>query len=203
MFPQQAIAPRPRFSAPVPQHRFASGRHRGHALGRLRARNHMRSGQMGTMAHPGGYDWNCAPFVNRANPYVNVEGCYPYGDNQICRDYYVGFDSTEVIPAPGLVPVGTQVTLSANPQKGFVGKRLIVPSTIGPSFTIDNLIVANVPQNVAAGPVSAVTFSEVGVGVALSLDPAGPGTLVQLIVTNVGPAPVRFQATLIGNSSAY
>lgn len=181
------------------------GRRPGSALARLRAAR-LRSGQ--GVAVPSDYGMSvhggaCDPFVNRANPYANVEGCWPYGQNEICRDYYIGFDSTEVIPAPGLVPVGTQITVSANPQKGFVGKRLIVPSTIGASFTIDNLIVANVPQNVAAGGVSAVTFSEVGVGVALSLDPAGPGTLIQLIVTNVGPAPVRFLATLIGNSSAY
>ncbi len=96
------------------------------------------------------------------------------------------------------VAAGGQATIQANPQYEFRPDRLIVPSPIAPFFTLDNFIIGNRPQNVAANPASCECFTEDAVGVGLLCDTAQPGVLVQLVVTNISGGPLDFRATIFG-----
>ncbi len=137
----------------------------------------------------------CRPRFDGTYPFQGLEGCYPYGPDPGCRDYVLPFDSGADIPAGT-----TGVEIQTSPQTPFVGKRLIIGSTIAPSFIIEDLKVGKNSQFSATGGVSAEAFSEVGVGVALMVDPAYPGLDITLVVSNVGDDDLRFLATFIGNS---
>jgi len=97
------------------------------------------------------------------------------------------------------VTAGSTVTISASPQKPFKGDRLIIPSTIGPSFTVLAVIVGTAPQNVATGETSAVIYSEVSTNSNVDFYPAFPGINISLQVKNISGGTLDFTATLFGD----
>jgi hypothetical protein len=113
------------------------------------------------------------------------------------REFHLGFDS-----GPVLVAAGGAFQVQALPQVTFRSERLVVPSFLAPFFTIDNIIVGKDSQTaVGFSPVPASTYSEVAVGVRLSLKTANLGNTIILAGTNVDVAGHRFRATLIGTAT--
>ena len=108
------------------------------------------------------------------------------------RRFPLGFDSVTPVPA------GAVVSIQSRPQVTFKPQRLIIPSTIGPSFLILALSVGKNPQTVAVSPNLGLVFSEQGWGVDLDCDTANIGQDVTMQVQNITGAPVRFFGSLIG-----
>jgi len=107
------------------------------------------------------------------------------------------------IPAAGFtaaVAAGQLVTFTGKPQKLFAPDRLIIASSIGPFFDIVNLIIANIPQSLAQGNVSAEMFSEVATYVMMSFDQAYPGIEITITAQNKSSVTQTFQAQLIGEA---
>ena len=111
------------------------------------------------------------------------------------REYPIGFDSGTT-----LIAAGAQASITVRPQIPFRGERLVVPSDIAGSFTIDDIRVGKNSQFVATGSVPARTFQETGVGVRLSLDTCQVSMDLVLVATNISLASARFRATMIGRA---
>ena len=97
------------------------------------------------------------------------------------REFPVG------LVAPGPTAFGQSASATALPQVTFRPERLIIPSQIAPFFTIDAIIVGKDNQTVSFDPLPATMFSEVGVGVRLSLKTAVVGMQIIVRFTNVDP----------------
>lgn len=110
------------------------------------------------------------------------------------RQYTLGFDSGAGVNA------GAQAQITTRPQVLFRGERLIVPSDIAGVFTVDDIKIGKNSQLAAAGSIPARVYQEDGVGVRLMLDTCQVAMDVTLLATNVGGAPTRFRAALIGSA---
>jgi len=110
------------------------------------------------------------------------------------REYPLGFDSGATIAA------GASANLTTQPQVVFRTERLIVPSDIGGSFVVDDLVVGKNSQFAATNvAVPARVFDERAVGVRLKGDTAQVSQNVGLSVTNISGAAIRFRACVIGS----
>ncbi len=152
----------------------------------------------------------CPPPQNGCPPGYSASGCVPSGGMPVGQ----GFDPTvyEVDETMGgaarrwtlsfvslAVPANGQVTVQTNPQHLFRPERLVIPASIGVNFTVDQILIGNRPQSVAAGALPGETFSQVAVGVGALFDSVEPGVLVSLQVTNIDPVnPHNFRATFFG-----
>lgn len=109
------------------------------------------------------------------------------------REFPIGF-------GPQLVAANAIATIVQQPQLPFRSERLIVPSNIGTAFDILDFRIGKNSQFVSAGAISAVSFSEVGVGVRLMGDTAQVSQQIVIQVQNKTAGPVSFQATVIGKA---
>jgi len=97
------------------------------------------------------------------------------------REFPIGLVS------PGPTAFGGSAQATAFPQVTFRPERLVVPSQIAPFFTVDAIIVGKDNQSVSFDPIPATMFSEVGVGVRLSLKTAVVGMQIIVRFTNIDP----------------
>lgn len=110
------------------------------------------------------------------------------------REAVLGFDSGANVAA------AANSRVQAQPQVVFRVDRLVVPSDIAGSFTIDDLIVGKNSQFAAAAAVPARIFQENGVGVTLRGDTAQVSQVVTISATNQSGGALRFRAAVIGPS---
>lgn len=112
------------------------------------------------------------------------------------REYALGFTA----PAP--IPVGASSQAVALPQVRFRPERVVIPSTIAPSVTLDSITVGKDTQQVAAGAIPAEVFTEVGVGVRLNMKTAIVGMQIVLSFTNIDALArdILFRAAIIGTA---
>ncbi len=102
------------------------------------------------------------------------------------------------IPETSFTSSQTQ-DVAAYPQRGFKPHRLVVPSTLGPLFKINDIKVGQETQYVASGTIYGECFSEVAVSVVLKGTPARLGNNIILNVTNRDAANSQtFSAMLLG-----
>ncbi len=104
------------------------------------------------------------------------------------------------LPIPETLLTAAQtLDVPAFPQRGFKPHRLVVPSTIGPNFKINDIKVGQETQYVASGTIYAECFSEVAVSVQLKGTPARLGNNIILNVTNRDAANSQtFSGMLMG-----
>lgn len=104
------------------------------------------------------------------------------------------------LPIPETTLTLAQTTdIQAFPQRGFKPHRLVVPSTLGPLFKINDIKVGQETQYVASGTVYGECFSEVAVAVTLKGTRAALGNNIVLNVTNRdGANSQTFSAMLLG-----
>ena len=112
------------------------------------------------------------------------------------REFPIGL----IAAAP--TPFGGSGQATALPQVRFRSERLIVPSEIAPSFTIDAIVVGKDTQQVSFDSLPATMFSEVGVGVRLSLKTAIVGHQIVVRFTNIDPLQrtILFRGGIIGTA---
>ncbi len=107
------------------------------------------------------------------------------------REYILGFGIT-------LVPAGATVNIIQRPQVIFRPERVVIPSSIGGSFQVNDVKVGKNSQFTTSSSVPAVVFSETSFGVRLKMDTAQVSMDVSLNVTNVSGADANFTAAIIG-----
>lgn len=110
------------------------------------------------------------------------------------REYPLGFSSN------GTVAAGATVVITAQPQTMFRPLRLVIPSSIAPSFSIQDIKIGNQSQLVASGSIPAALYSELAVGARQRYDTANPGILISLTVTNNSAGPLLFSGAMVGDS---
>jgi len=121
------------------------------------------------------------------------------------RDYVMPF------PATSLTASVTVATQTAQPQRRFIGRRLVIAlgrngaSATG-MVTITSLLVGVESQFASAGSVPADAFGATAVGTMLELDASSPGVTITLTLA-VSPAPtttdtITVASCLIGPSMA-
>jgi hypothetical protein len=96
------------------------------------------------------------------------------------------------------VAANTQVTLTTQPQTWFKPMRLVVPGSIAPFFTIDNIIIGNKSQFPSPVSLPAETFIPEAQAVVMDLDTVNPALNLTLQVTNISGVAQNFRATFVG-----
>ncbi len=130
------------------------------------------------------------------------QGSYPMGSPQVqeqaattYREFPMGFFFAAVAKS-GAQDVATR------PQVIFRPSRLVIPAAVGANFSITDLRIGQRSQFVSATQLPSAIFSEVAVGVALTLDTAAVGNDITLSVVNTDAAATHdFSAALIGTCS--
>lgn len=108
------------------------------------------------------------------------------------------FEQPLPIPETTLLASAT-VDINAFPQRGFKPHRLVIPSTLGPNFKINDIKVGQETQYVASGVIYGECFSEVAVAVYLKGTPARLGNNIVVTVTNRDAVNSQtFSAMLMG-----
>jgi hypothetical protein len=96
------------------------------------------------------------------------------------------------------IAAGTQAIITTQPQTWFKPMRLVVPGSIAPFFTIDNLIIGNKSQFPSPVPLPAETFIPEAQAVVMELDTVNPALNLTVVCTNISGVPQNFRATFVG-----
>lgn len=96
------------------------------------------------------------------------------------------------------VAAGAQAIITTQPQTWFKPMRLVVPGSIAPFFTIDNLIIGNKSQFPSPVPLPAETFIPEAQAVVMELDTVNPALNLTVVATNISGVAQNFRATFVG-----
>lgn len=96
------------------------------------------------------------------------------------------------------IAAGTQAVITTQPQTWFKPMRLVVPGSIAPFFTVDNIIIGNKSQFPSPVPLPAETFIPEAEAVVMDLDTVNPALNLTLVVTNISGVAQNFRASFIG-----
>ncbi len=96
------------------------------------------------------------------------------------------------------VGAGLQAIVTTQPQTWFKPMRLVVPGSIAPFFTIDNIVIGNKSQFPSPIPIPAETFIPEAQAVVMELDTVNPALNLTLIATNISGVAQNFRATFVG-----
>lgn len=96
------------------------------------------------------------------------------------------------------IAAATQATITTQPQTWFKPMRLVVPGSIAPFFTIDNLIIGNKSQFPSPVALPAETFIPEAQAVVMELDTVNPALNLTIVVTNISGVAQNFRATFVG-----
>lgn len=129
--------------------------------------------------------------AGRPGPNAGLVRSRGYSKN---REYPLGFSSS------GTIAAAASATITAQPQTLFRPKRLVIPSSIAGSFTIQDIKIGNSSQLVAAGSIPGALYSELAVGTMQRYDTAAPGILISLSITNTSAGALAFSAAMVGDS---
>lgn len=100
------------------------------------------------------------------------------------------------------VPASGTVTVTSRPQILFRPQRLVVPASLAANFVITDLRVGKDSQFAQATELPAEIFSQVAVGVMLTLDTAQISNDLALTIRNIDAAnPHDFRAVMLGASA--
>lgn len=109
------------------------------------------------------------------------------------RELLIGFVSLAV-------PGGSSVVVSARPQVLFRPTRLVIPSALAPSFSLDDIKIGNRSQLIAAGPVPGEAFSSTAVNTPLRMDTCQVSMEIILQCANITAGAVDFRAAMFGDA---
>lgn len=109
----------------------------------------------------------------------------------------IGFVSGAPGPA-ATVAAGAQVLITTQPQTWFKPMRLVIPGSLAPFFTVDNIIVGNKSQFPSPISLPGETFIPEAEAVVLDLATVDPAINLTLAVTNISGVPLIFRATFVG-----
>lgn len=111
------------------------------------------------------------------------------------RKLYLPLGTTSVAAA-------ASANITARPQSiAFKPTRLVIPATIAPDFTIDNILVGVKPQNVQTGSAPAEAFVANAVDTELDCDTVQTSQDLVTAVTNISGATRNFRGVYFGRSA--
>jgi len=96
------------------------------------------------------------------------------------------------------VAAATQATVTTQPQTWFKPMRLVVPESIAPFFTIDNIIVGNKSQFPSPIPLPGEGFVPNAEAVVMDLDTVNPALNLTIQATNISGVAQNFRAMFVG-----
>lgn len=102
----------------------------------------------------------------------------------------------------GTIAAAGTATITARPQTfAFKPERVVIPATVGPDFTIQDIKVGNVSQLVQSGDLPAEAFSQTSFGVEMDMDTVQTSQDFIIQVTNISGGARTFRAMIIGKSA--
>jgi hypothetical protein len=93
---------------------------------------------------------------------------------------------------------GLSANISANPQQLFRPERFVIPASLAPSFTIQDIKVGNVSQFPNAGDIPGETFAQNSFDDGIRFDTVNPAINLQVSCTNITGSSLTFRATFKG-----
>jgi hypothetical protein len=93
---------------------------------------------------------------------------------------------------------GLSANISANPQQLFRPERFVIPASLAPSFTVQDIKVGNVSQFPNAGDIPGESFAQNSFGNEMLLDTVNPAINLQVSVTNITGGSLTFRAAFYG-----
>lgn len=112
------------------------------------------------------------------------------------RKQVLGMVSTGTIAAAGTAAI------TARPQTfAFKPERIVIPATVGPDFTIQDIKVGNISQLVQSGDLPAEGFSQTAFGVEMDMDTVQTSQDFIINVTNISGGARTFRAMILGRSA--
>jgi hypothetical protein len=100
----------------------------------------------------------------------------------------------QVLPFRQSFALSTTATITLQPQRKFRPERLSFASATAAFFTITDVSIAQEPQFVAPGTLSAQLFTEVSVGMELRAKTANLGSIISITATNQDAANTQILA---------
>jgi hypothetical protein len=97
-----------------------------------------------------------------------------------------------------VVGAGLNANISANPQQLFRPERFVIPASLAPSFTIQDIKVGNVSQFPNAGDIPGEMFAQNSFGKGMRLDTVNPAINLQVSCTNITGGSLTFRAGFEG-----
>lgn len=97
-----------------------------------------------------------------------------------------------------VVGAGLSANISANPQQLFRPERFVIPASLAPSFTIQDIKVGNVSQFPNAGDIPGESFAQNAFTDAMRLDTVNPAINLQVSTTNISGGSLTFRAAFYG-----
>lgn len=98
----------------------------------------------------------------------------------------------------GAVAAGAQATITTQPQTWFKPQRLVIPDSIAPFFTVDNILVGNISQFPSPVPLPGEGFIPAAIAVVMDLTTCNPALNLTIVVTNISGVPQNFRAMFVG-----
>ena len=102
----------------------------------------------------------------------------------------------------GVVTAGTSSTITARPQTiAFKPQRLVIPATIAPDFTIEDIKVGNKSQLAQSGSLPAEAFTQTSFDIEMDMDTVQTSQDFVLQLTNISGADRTFRAAVYGRAA--
>ena len=140
------------------------------------------------MVGPGGYSAPGLGMAYGGNPMVQEHKIRQF------RELPLGFHQASIAPS-------TPTNVTSRPQVLFRGERLVIPATVAANFALLDVKVGNVSILVNDTQLPAAIFSEVAIGVRLSMDTAQVAQDISINVSNTSNTAHDFDAALIGTAA--
>lgn len=97
-----------------------------------------------------------------------------------------------------VVGAGLGANISANPQQLFRPERFVIPASLAPSFTVQDIKVGNVSQFPNAGDIPGEVFAQNSFDDGIRFDTVNPAINLQVSCTNVTGGSLTFRGAFKG-----
>lgn len=97
-----------------------------------------------------------------------------------------------------VVGAGLGANISANPQQLFRPERFVIPASLAPSFTIQDIKVGNVSQFPNAGDIPGEVFAQNSFDDGIRFDTVNPAINLQVSCTNITGGSLTFRGAFKG-----
>ena len=97
-----------------------------------------------------------------------------------------------------VVGAGLSANISANPQQLFRPERFVIPASLAPSFTIQDIKVGNVSQFPNAGDIPGEVFAQNSFDDGVRFDTVNPAINLQVSCTNITGGSLTFRGAFKG-----
>lgn len=102
----------------------------------------------------------------------------------------------------GTVAAGTSATITARPQTmAFKPQRVVIPATIAPNFTIEDIKVGNVSQLAQSGSLPGEAFVQTLFDGEMDMDTVQTSQDFVIQLTNISGAATTFRAAVYGRAA--